>query len=492
MAQILVSPEGVASLRSTVQTAQRQNSSNAGALSSILSQLDFEASSAEEIKRQIRTLQSRLTQQTDKMECYARMLQQVSDQFVSADKRISKEADTIRYAPVVSSAILERLKETIEVDIVPPLEIQHVGKSWEHIKDIFPTVVIGVNTAIPNIGGAIDWIQGILGDDTVSAGTYPEDGQAIYENLQKNDPSLLFGEYNFSVHFIEDVGALNVFMYGAKNWKETLGAIVKGGFTDATIAEVYMDDPDKCKSYLREVIDNLCGTEYLDVYSSEAEDAMDALKDLAELCGYKDMVDLVHATKLAAGNTEMVDKMFKDYSANIAMLHSLKDTVPSGTVLSETVGELISEYQNQAHHMLMDDLIGKVEDAALDYIGFGSVDAVVQTVLGEVPSLNAMDSVIYTSSMRTDAIIAFKEAAEVIRSGNFTESDLNRYRTSFDMAKSLTIEQYEGMISHYEKGSTEASYLRDQIQNLKAMTYDNFNYATQYSDFRTVNGGRGF
>lgn len=186
MAQILVSPEGVSSLRSTVQTARRQNSSNAGALSSILSQLDFEASSAEEIKRQIRTLQSRLTQQTDKMECYARMLQQVSDQFVSADKRISKEADAIRYAPVVSSAVLERLKETIEVDIVPPLEIQHVDEIWTKIGSLFPGAMIGGGVAGFSLFGSM---MGTLSGASADANSLSNTQRASLWNASLSTPT---------------------------------------------------------------------------------------------------------------------------------------------------------------------------------------------------------------------------------------------------------------------------------------------------------------
>lgn len=492
MAKILVSAEGVASLRTTAQKLQAQNQNNAAEISSILSQLDFEASSAEEIKQRARSLQKRLTQQAEKMERYTGILQQVNDRFDAADKKVSKEADAIRNAPVISQVVLDQIKSANDLlnFLVPPLEIQHAEDVWGNVRDLFPNAVGNAFTSIAlTIAG--------IADKIFSAVTNPTTSETIYQNLQEHDPVGLFGQYDFQMHFINDLGFFDVIGYGLVNWKETAKALLEGTFFGSDVAEAFMNDPDKCSSFLRRVIDDLCDTEYLDVFSSDTEEAMGIIGDLAEACGYGDASDFLDAINGYVGDAETVDKMMKDYSANISMLESLRSLSPESSVLSETIDHLMAEYQDQARAMLMDDIKAKAEEGLIDMVDyvtgsrFGAVDTVIQTVLGDAPAMGAMDSVIYTSSMRSDAIIAFQDAAKIIQSGNYTEADMNRYKISFDTAKSLTIEQYEGILSYYDSDSQEARYLRNQLNRLESMSYDDFNYATSFSDYKSGAGGGG-
>ena len=58
------------------------------------------------------------------------------------------------------------------------------------------------------------------------------------------------------------------------------------------------------------------------------------------------------------------------------------------------------------------------------------------------------------------------------------------YQQTFDLSKALTIEQYEAMYSYYDADSMEAKYLKDQLEQLKDMTYANFNYAQSFNSFK--------
>lgn len=134
---------------------------------------------------------------------------------------------------------------------------------------------------------------------------------------------------------------------------------------------------------------------------------------------------------------------------------------------------------------------GKFENGVIelaDYalgLNIGAVDGVIQTVLGDSDKLNSIDTVLYTADLRCNAILAYRTAAEKIMSGNFTADDLTKYQQTFDLAKALTIEQYEAMYSYYDANSMEAKYLKAQLEQLEDMSYSNFNYAQSFNSFKS-------
>ena len=99
--------------------------------------------------------------------------------------------------------------------------------------------------------------------------------------------------------------------------------------------------------------------------------------------------------------------------------------------------------------------------------------------------MKEFDKVIHVSEMQSDAIRSFQNAAEKIRSGSFTETDMTKYQNSFNVAKSLTIEQYKGMLEYYGKNTSQGRHIADRISQLERMTCQNFSGSTG-------NAGRGF
>lgn len=312
----------------------------------------------------------------------------------------------------------------------------------------------------------------------------------MYQYLQEHDPELLFGQYAFASTFMEDLSGVDGYLYSLREWKKALAAIFTGGSVEGA-AEAFLSDPDTCKEILRKVIDQICKTEYLDVLSTDQEDMLGIIGDLAEMGGYDNVNDFISTMNEMIGNAEIADKILKDYSSNIAMLESLREIAPGNGILNQTIDDLVFEYRNQAASMIFDDLQGKFENGVIelaDYalgLNIGAVDGVIQTVLGDSDKLNSIDTVLYTADLRCNAILAYRTAAEKIMSGNFTADDLTKYQQTFDLAKALTIEQYEAMYSYYDANSMEAKYLKAQLEQLEDMSYSNFNYAQSFNSFKS-------
>ena len=105
---------------------------------------------------------------------------------------------------------------------------------------------------------------------------------------------------------------------------------------------------------------------------------------------------------------------------------------------------------------------------------FGMVTKVLDKTLGQTGTMKGLDKVIHVSEMRTDAINGFQKAAEKIRSGNFTETDMTKYQNSFNVAKSLTIEQYKGMLEYYGKDTSQGRHIAERLSQLEQMSCQNF------------------
>ncbi len=443
-------------------------------LQTILNGFDIKTSHAEELREALRDLNKQTMRQQQWCADMSKNLSMVNDEFISTDDRLAERGKGINYLLDFAGWLGSTM-----IGGVPAL----IMKNMHQVADIFCKNQT-TNFSVPY---AMDAIQDFF--DKQGNKAVLSEGQEIEQYLSKNDYSLLFGRYDYVIRFIHDLNWYDEIMYGLRSWKETAAALFQGGFAAEASAQAFMNNPDECKAFLRGVIDEMAGTEYLNVLSSDQEDALGAIKNIAKHCGFGETADFIDMLNGYIGDAEAVDKVLKDYSNNISMLESLKTVAPSGTFLSGLVDDLINEYQDQARTMFMDDLKSKAEDNALDiasYVlggNFAGVDAVIQTVLGDVKELDAIDTVIYSNEVRSNAIKTFRNAADVIASGSYTDEDVTAYKTAFNVVRTMTIEQYEAMHSYYDSGSKEALFLKDQLIQLKNMEYDNFIYADDYNSF---------
>lgn len=446
-------------------------------IASVLSELDMEVASSEGIRAKLNNLRQRSANEKAQLCSIFDALENVANAFSYADHKLSNQAEEL-------SCLMKQTSVGITIGSKGHTVLSSIGV-W-NINSAFGITEEGFST----IETAMNMIRKFLDAETVRSDAVSCVGGELYLYLQEHDPDLLFGQYAFALNFMDDLNAWDVFLYSTREWKNALVAIFTGGSVEGA-AEAFLSDPDTCKEILRGVIDQICKTDYLNIMSGDQKNVLKIIGNLAEMGGYDDVNDFIGKMNEMIGNAETVDKILKDYSSNIAMLESVREIAPENGILNETIDDLIFEYKNQVASTIFDDIQGKFENGITDLadyalgLNIGAVDGVIQKVLGNYDKLNSIDTVLYTADLRCNAIMAYRTAAEKIMSGNFTESDLTKYKQTFDLSKALTIEQYEGMYSYYDASSMEAKYLKEQIEQLKDMSYTNFNYAKSFGSFKS-------
>jgi len=483
LTKIKVDTAALTSLNSLLAPQIRILEDVGGVASQVLNDLDMEVASSEGIRQSLSNLHQKSSKEAEILSDLSRTVERVVDSFLSADQTISSQAKELTY--LMRQSEVQAGWGSAAAAALSLASIADVNKC-------FGITMEGYTS----IEQAMAAIHSFLDTEAARAGRVSAAGDALYDYLQEHDPLFLFGQYSFAATFINDIKWYEAYGYSFREWKRALVSMFTGKSLEG-VAETFMNDPDNCKQLLRGVIDNMCGTEYLDVLNSDQEKFLSIVGDLAEVGGYSDGKDLIEALNGMIGDAETADRILKDYSSNIAMLESIKVMAPGSSVLGKTVDSLILEYKNQAGAMLFDDLRGKVQDGIIDMadyalgLNIGGVDKVIQKVLGDVSSLNALDTVLCTNEMRANAIAAFRNSAQTIMDGNFTASDLTSYQNSFELARALTLEEYKGMLSYYSSGSDEAKYLSHQIEQLETMTCSDFRYATSFSNFKSFSGPSG-
>lgn len=468
MAKIKVTPDSVSAIERTVRTQAAAMEDVSAAIGRVLSSLDMKISGEENIRQNLNTLRQKSKNQQQKLEGMDTALTQVIDQFQGTDKKLSQDAKELgRMCDRIRSGIL------------------NTSNLAELIQKSFPvSSAIGILTGITQSGflsiqEALKAIQGVLNTQAAGTSGLPAGGQELYEYLLQNDPKFLFSNYNDALHFMNDIKWYEVVGYGMTKAEDVLKALVNGGSFEGAAAEM-MNDPDKCKALLRGIIDDLTGTEYMDIIPSDGETVLKNAKKLAELGGYEDTADMIEMFQKATGYTEDADRILKDYSENIEMLESLKSVAPGSSMLNKHVDNLIAEYQNQFKADVVDYLKSNAEKGIVKGVDtllgtkFGMVTKVLDKTLGQTGTMKGLDKVIHVSEMRTDAINGFQKAAEKIQSGNFTETDMTKYQNSFNVAKSLTIEQYKGMLEYYGKDTSQGRHIAERLSQLEQMSCQNF------------------
>lgn len=468
MAKIKVTPDSVSAIERTVRAQAAAMEDVSAAIGRVLSSLDMKISGEENIRQNLNTLRQKSKNQQQKLEGMDTALTQVIDQFQGTDKKLSQDAKELgRMCDRIRSGIL------------------NTSNLAELIQKSFPvSSAIGILTGITQSGflsiqEALKAIQGVLNTQTAGTSGLPAGGQELYEYLLQNDPKFLFSNYNDTLRFMNDIKWYEVVGYGMTKAEDVLKALVNGGSFEGAAAEM-MNDPDKCKALLRGIIDDLTGTEYMDIIPSDGETVLKNAKKLAELGGYEDTADMIEMFQKATGYTEDADRILKDYSENIEMLESLKSVAPGSSMLNKHVDNLIAEYQNQFKADVVDYLKSNAEKGIVKGVDtllgtkFGMVTKVLDKTLGQTGTMKGLDKVIHVSEMRTDAINGFQKAAEKIRSGNFTETDMTKYQNSFNVAKSLTIEQYKSMLEYYGKDTSQGRHIAERLSQLEQMSCQNF------------------
>ena len=310
--------------------------------------------------------------------------------------------------------------------------------------------------------------------------------------LIQDDAALIFGTYNFSSHFVNDVDFFTVFGYFFSRFDDNMKAVfnscgnlgefwdrLTSGTLSENIADEFMNDKDNVPIALDKLSD-----------VSVSEDMRQVLDG-----SYAINKGLTKTSKLA----EKVEYLLTDYSDNIEFLNSLREIAPGSRALNEIVDDILFDYEHKFTAMVRDEVFDKIEDfskKSLDSLlgtNFGLVNTAIKGTIGQVPALDAMDTVVHIAGVKSSAIQAYKTAVDVIKAGGYSEADFKAYVNSFNLCKELTLKEYRSMLKYYgNPHSKEHLYLQSQISTLENMTYKNAAKAPSFTQFNASSSGRGY
>lgn len=295
----------------------------------------------------------------------------------------------------------------------------------------------------------------------------------LLNHIREKSAAETLGGYSMAGEFINDISEWEKFSYAVKNWKDELGAIFAGTLDpDNSIVNHYMNEEAGCKAYLRAVLGELCDNEDLKLIPDTASQEMDIKQELAKRLGYTEFETLLDVFDKGTEAAEATDRIFTDYSKNIELLNRLRSCVPDGSVLANTIGQLILDYENQVFKEVRDISVkegGKYLIKSIDALvgtKISSVDKMIGLIYQNTSDLDAIDDVIYSSALKAEAISALRTAENRLLSSGGDEEALLDYTCAFQIANGIVKKQYEEMLTYYQEKSNPSAY-REKIRKLE-------------------------
>lgn len=343
---------------------------------------------------------------------------------------------------------------------------------------------------------------------------------SIAPYVKENDVAHMFSTFNFSAHFIDDIGFFTGFSYFLSHFDDNMKAIINscGGVKDFfhqlmngtlpdAIAEEFMNDKENVKKLLSGVIEGMFENKTESKYKGtelKTLKALDKLTDDSLSEELRQILDGSYATNKGLSKiskaTEKIERLLTDYTDNIELLESVKGIAPNNHALNEVIDDILFDYQHKFAALLQDEVLGKVEEFAAKSVdsilgtNLGLVNTVIKGTIGQLPAMDSLDTVIHIANIKKrGAIEAYRAASATVNSGAYTDADFNAYINSFNLCKELTLKEYRAMLKYYDNPySKEHLYLDSQITILENMTYDNVTSSTPFAQFRSTSDGSGY
>ncbi|MCL2771722.1 MAG: InlB B-repeat-containing protein [Oscillospiraceae bacterium] len=299
------------------------------------------------------------------------------------------------------------------------------------------------------------------------------------ENVLKDpDSEQLFANYtNFKLKYVNEVKTWDVFLFFFGNPEAMLKNIATTGQIPDSNATRFMNDVEAVKPILRDAIGAMTNNKDIELISKDDKNnlkliAGDKILDkFFKDSGYDNTKTFLDDLIKTSDTIEAVINIFNDYAPNILMLESIKDIFPADSASIKMIDELEQDYSNPffaAINVCLEKGIKKVFDKVLDPLG---IYGAIQKVVNNKKAVKGLEYVIYSSTLQTQAVLAYRKTVVKIQSGNYTDLDVINYINAFELARTLTLKLYEKMLGNYNI-SDEYVYIAEQISNLNKMTYD--------------------
>jgi len=276
---------------------------------------------------------------------------------------------------------------------------------------------------------------------------------------------------------MDDQSGAGKLLYGMTQWWEVQKAIREGGFSAQSIADAYMNNPVKVNSVLKSIVDSLAGVDKFEFFS-DAEKNLKVAKAADKLAKhirqYNSWGQELDILEYAADMGDLGSKLLTDYTKSLEILESLRNISFDNPTLNATIDNLIFNYNTYFVEKVWDDKVKSFSKKAIDAItgsSLGTLDLFLGIAFNQSPSLKGLDKVITINSFKHDLLQEHKRLVRTIKSGEFTDYDVNDYKLVFSLCKAVTLEEYKAMRDFYPDGSEKANELDIHIRNLHNLEY---------------------
>jgi len=317
----------------------------------------------------------------------------------------------------------------------------------------------------------------------------PEEYYELYRMLKASNFEMLFGEYTaFTSVYIDRVPQGDVFALGLTSG--TRSAMIRGIFTGdfSRTVDNIMNDPQKVQAIVRDLINRSTSTDFYTA-NKDMSDVITVISSVSTLILGNDapgIMKLFDALKYADGGAEALSRAAQEYSANIAMLESLRG-LTTARLFNETIDNVIREYQKTFAETLnnygLDIIEGKAINLVVGYLlgkPVVAITSLLNFVISRDASVSGLETIIVTNDINLQIIGAFRNAANKIVSGNFTSADVVSYRNAFYLARNLQILRYSAKRELRQFGAVERNYIDAQLRRLRQMSHDSFVYSVPF------------
>lgn len=170
--------------------------------------------------------------------------------------------------------------------------------------------------------------------------------------------------------------------------------------------------------------------------------------------------DAVEALEVS---TEILKKVFTDYSKDIFILETIRQSLMDCGYNNETVNSVINQmifdYKNNVMSALLDG-IEKLADMSIDEViklaggstltTFLAVKDISSTLTGLSDQTDALSMVYATQQYSYALVEQYEYYADKIRSGSYDQGDINQCNLYFELARNAKLQEYRSIKELYE------------------------------------------
>ena len=324
--------------------------------------------------------------------------------------------------------------------------------------------------------------------------------QALTIYALQNSPDLR--AYDNTKRFIDSRDSdKDAKLYGlSRNWFDTFKGVLKGGLGfDNSTDEAYKNTiATLVDSYVKKNVDFTVSKQIMSCISKYLPGSKDIYDDLVKILeneGYdwaefsallgeecEVFLDIIKYSPEIMENFEII---LNDYTHTIAVLHEMKEglrVVNGNERTIEYIDSLIDDYNYKFKTVLKNAaacVVDEVFERAIEYLAGVATGGLLTLAIdaqglifyatGATSKGDKLADIYISNQYSDDLISVYEYYLEKIKSGDYTQDDVDKCKQFFEIAKQAKIQEYRNIIEFSDKDSKEI--LEEEIDRLEDLSW---------------------